>query len=81
MAENETRKNDISNSYWNYALEHSGLFQERSVEESRYVTIDIYWNNINSILNEFEKPKYNQLFALTKAILSLIHGILKRDFL
>ena len=51
------------------------------MEESRYVTIDIYWNNINSILNEFGKPKYNQLFALTKAILSLSHGILKRDFL
>ena len=74
MVENETRKNNIPNSYWNYALEHSGLFQERPMEESRYVRIDIYWNSINGILNEFGKPKYTQLFALVKAILSLSHG-------
>ena len=71
MVENETRKNNIPNSYWNYALEHSGLFQERPMEESRYVRIDIYWYSINGILNEFGKPKYTQLFALVKAILSL----------
>ena len=58
MAENETRKNNISNSYWNYALEHSGLFQERPMEESRCVRIDGYWNSINGVLNEFGKPKY-----------------------
>ena len=55
MAENETRKNNISNFYWNYALEHSGLLQERPMEESRYVRIDSYWNSINGILNEFGK--------------------------
>ena len=74
MVENETRKNNIPNSYWNYALEHSGLFQERPMEESRYVRIDIYWNSINGILNEFGKPKYTEVFALVKAILSLSHG-------
>ena len=61
MAENKTRKNNISNSYWNYALEHSELFQERLMEESSYVKVDRYWYIINSILNEFEKPKYTQL--------------------
>ena len=74
MIENETRKNNIPNSYWNYALEHSRLFQERPMEESRHVRIDIYWNSINGILNEFRKPKYIQLFALAKAILSLSDG-------
>ena len=74
IAENETRKNNISNSYWNYVLEHSGLFQERHVEESRYVRIDSCWNIMNGILNEFTKPIYTQLFALTKAILSWSHG-------
>ena len=58
MVENETRKNTIPNSYWNYALEHSQLFQERPIEENRYVRIDIYWNSINGILNEFGKPKH-----------------------
>ena len=38
MAENETRKN-ISNSYWNYVLEHSGLSQDEPMEESRNVRI------------------------------------------
>ena len=38
MAENETRKN-ISNSYWNYVLEHSGLSQDKPMEESRNVRI------------------------------------------
>ena len=70
IAENETRKNNISNSYWNYSLEHSKLFQERLMEESRYVRIDSYWNSINGILNEFAKPKYTQLFALAKASIS-----------
>ena len=28
IVENETRKNNIPNSHWNYALGHSGLFQE-----------------------------------------------------
>ena len=73
IAENETRKNSISNSYWNYALEHSGLFQERPMEESRYVRISSYWNSINGILNKFAKPIYTQLFALTKSILSWSH--------
>ena len=54
VVENETRKNNIPNSFWNYALEHSGLFQERSMEESTYVRIDIYWDSINGILNELE---------------------------
>ena len=44
------------------------------MEESRYVRIDIYWNSKNDIFNEFGKPKYTQLFALAKAILSLSHG-------
>ena len=46
----------------------------KKMEESRYVRIDIYWNSINGILNEFGKPKWTQLFALAKAILSLSHG-------
>ena len=70
IAENETRKNSISNSYRNYALEHSRLFQERPMEESRYVRIGSYWNSINGTLNEFAKPIYTLLFALTKSILS-----------
>ena len=82
MAENKTRKNNISNSYWNYALEHSELFQERLMEESSYVKVDRYWYIINSILNEFEKPKYTQLFALAKAILSISHEnvVTEREF-
>ena len=44
------------------------------MEESRYVRIDIYWNSKNDVFNEFGKPKYTQLFALAKAILSLSHG-------
>lgn len=73
MAENETRKNNISNSNRNYALEHSRLFQERPVEGSRYVRIDSYRNSINGILNEFEKPACTRLFAVAKAIMSLSH--------
>ena len=45
------------------------------MEESRYVRIDIYWESINGILNEFGKSKDLQLFALAKPILSLSHGI------
>ena len=66
MPVNET-KNNIFNSYWNYACEHSRLFQEWSMEESRRVKIDRYWNS----LSKFRKPKYTKLFALAKTILSL----------
>ena len=44
------------------------------MKESRYGRIDSYWNGINGILNEFGKPKYTDLLALAKAILSLSHG-------
>ena len=82
MAENKTRKKNMSNSYWIYALEHSGLSQEKPMEESRYVRIDSYWNSINGILNKFGKPNYTQLFALAKAVLSLSQEdvVLERGF-
>ena len=53
------------------------------MEESRYVGIDIYWNNINGILNDMGKPKYTlslshgnvpeKGFSINKYLLS-IHG-------
>ena len=67
------QKNNISNFHWNYAPEHSGLFQQRSMKESRYVRIGSYWNSIYGILNEFGKPICAHLFALAKDILSLSH--------
>ena len=60
MAENETRKNSISKSYWNYPLEHSGTFREaseRPMDKGRDVRIDYYWNSVNGILNESGKLK------------------------
>ena len=52
MAENETKNNNISNSYWDYALEHSGLFQETPMEENRYARIDSSCKLCNKKIND-----------------------------
>ena len=54
---------------------------ERPMEESIYVRIDSNWNNINGNLNKFGKPKYTELFALAKDVLSLVmEAFPKGDF-
>ena len=62
------------NSYWEYALEYCGIFPSEPREESQFLRLVDYWNSIGRVLNEDGKPKYQQLYSLAKAVLSISHG-------
>ena len=61
-------------SYWKHAYEFCGI--ELFTEESspQYKRIDHYWSYVGKLVGNDGQPKYTQLFALAKCILSLSHG-------
>lgn len=61
-------------SYWKYAYEVCGLEIQTEEESSLYKRIDHYWSYVGKLVGDDGQPKYTQLFALAKCILSLSHG-------
>ena len=61
-------------SYWKYAYEvcHLELYTEES--STQYKRRDHYWSYVGKLVGDDGQPKYTQLFALAKCILSLSHG-------
>ena len=57
-------------------LKNYGIFpsEQPPVEESQFLRLDDYWSSVKNFLNEDGKPKYDQLFSLAKAVLSISHG-------
>ena len=76
LQEQHSIKGRNQNSNWEYALEYCGIFpsEQPREEESQFLRLDDYWSSVKYFLNEDGKPKYDQLFSLAKAILSISHG-------
>ena len=76
LQEQHSIKGRNQNSYREYALGYCGIFpsEQPREEESQFLRLDDYWRSVNLFLNEDGKPKYDQLFSLAKAVLSISHG-------
>ena len=61
-------------SYWPYAFETCGIPAEEVDQSFKFKRIDFYWRSVGTITGDDGKPKYAQLFAMVKCILSLSHG-------
>ena len=62
------------NNSWNYAFEYYGIFSLSLKPEVKYIRLDDYWSSIGEIIDETSMLKYQQLFCLSKAVLSISHG-------
>ena len=71
-----TSKNLHRFSYWQDALERSGLPQANEYEsfQSSYKRIDHYWLKIGQLIDENGARKYTQLTNLALTVCSLSHG-------
>ena len=69
-----------NNSYREFALKYCRIFPD-SDKEVKHFRLDRYWSSIRKITDE-NSVKYQQLFSLAKAVLSISHGnvVPEREF-
>ena len=80
LQEQHSIKGRNQNSYWEYALEYCGIVpsEQPREEEGQILRLD-YWSSVKIFLNEDGNPKYDQLFSLARAVLSISHGNVVRE--
>ena len=62
-------------SYCSHVLKYCDIFSDSTDNnQSNHIGIDDFWKSVGSMMNDDGNLSYLQLFALTKAVLSISHG-------